>query len=209
MEIVYPFATGVPGAVDKASRTLTRGGIVAYPTETFYGLGVKYDDHAALKRLYALKKRPREKAMPLIIGGEGMLNLLVSSIPVEAERLIQRFWPGPLTLVMKARAGLSEFLTANTGKVAVRMPGQSFALDLARALSFPVTATSANISSEPPAENVGAVIAYFTDALDLVVDCGETPGGAPSTIVDVTGGDIEIVRPGRVPGKEILRAIHA
>ncbi len=200
-------------AVDRALDVLRDGGIIAYPTETFYGLGVKFDVPDSLERLYDLKKRPKEKAMPLIIGDRSLLRMIVSekwleNVPPVADPLIRRFWPGPLTLLFPAKQGLSEYLTADTGKVAARVPGESFALHLATRAGFPITATSANISGKPPAINTADVTGYFGDALDLVIDGGPTPGGLPSTIVDVSGEKLEIVREGAISRKDVERILR-
>lgn len=193
-----------PGkALAEAARIIGEGGIVAFPTETFYGLGVRYDSREALRRLYDIKHRPEEKAMPLIIGSRKMMTSVALSPGRIAERLMDRFWPGPLTLLVPARDELSEFITAGTGRVAVRMPGESFGLRLAMALPFPITATSANISGSPPADNARDVVRYFGDSLDLIIDGGRTPGGKPSTIADVSGDGLNIVREGIIPAEEI------
>lgn len=187
--------------IDEAIAVLNNGGIVAYPTETFYGLGVRYDKPESLRRLYEIKKRPLEKAMPLIIGDISQLNLLVDHewlerMPDEVSRLIRLYWPGPLTILMPSQSGLSEFLVGDSKKVAIRIPGESFALYLARKIGVPFTSTSANISGMPPAEEARKVIEYFDYSLDLLIDGGETPGGLPSTIVDVTVEGFRILRKG-------------
>lgn len=188
-------------AIHKAVSAMEDGEVIAYPTETFYGLGVRFDRHDSLKRLYALKKRPSEKAMPLIIGRIEMLRQIASGdwlgqMPSTAKSLMERLWPGPLTLLIPARKGLSEYLTAGTGKIAVRIPGDSFALHLAQKAGFPFTATSANISGMPPADNADSIIKYFRDGIDLLIDSGKTSGGLPSTIVDVSEGKLRIFRNG-------------
>ncbi len=198
---------------DKAIGVLRTGGIIAYPTETFYGLGAKFDLPDSLQKLYGLKKRPKEKAMPLIIGDKGLLRMIVpgkwlDNIPAVVRSLIGRFWPGPLTLLFPAKEGLSEYLSADTGKVAVRVPGGSFALHLARIAGFPITATSANLSGKPPAARADDLIKYFDEGIDLVVDGGATTGGLPSTIIDVTGSDLEIVREGIISRNEIERFVE-
>jgi L-threonylcarbamoyladenylate synthase len=185
--------------IERAVEILNKGGIVAYPTETFYGLGVKFDNEASLRKLYELKKRPEEKPMPLIIGNRTLLSVIAVSVNKTAESLMDKFWPGPLTLLLKAKKGLSPYLTANTGRVAVRIPGESFALHLARQAGFPITATSANPSGMPPAEDADAVIRYFGKEVDMVIDGGRTAGGLPSTIADVTEKKIKIVREGMIP----------
>jgi len=194
-------------ALEKAAGIVEGGGVIAYPTETFYGLGVKFDSSAALENLYRLKRRSRNKALPLIIGEKRMLGLIASSVTESAEKLIEKFWPGPLTLLLPAKSTISGLLTAETGKIAVRIPGESFALDLALSLEFPITATSANISGMPPAENIDDVISYFGDAIDLIIDCGKTPGGDPSTIVDASGVKARILRAGAISADEIFAAL--
>ena len=207
MTIIRPAQTGMSEALEKASGTIKWGGVIAYPTETFYGLGVKFDSSAALENLCRLKCRSRNKALPLIIGEKRMLGLIASSVTESAEKLIEKFWPGPLTLLLPAKANISDLLTAKTGKIAVRIPGESFALDLVRSLGFPITATSANISGMPPAVNIDDVIRYFGDAIDLIIDCGKTPGGKPSTIVDASGVKVRILRAGAISAEEIFAAL--
>jgi L-threonylcarbamoyladenylate synthase len=181
--------------VKTAISVLEKGGIVAYPTETFYGLGVKYDMEPALKRLYEIKKRPREKTMPLIIGNIKQLSLLTHAVNDSAWKFIKKYWPGPLTIIFRARSGLSEYIVSG-GKIAVRIPGESFALKLARAAGFPLTATSANISGRPPADSAQMILDYFNHNLDLIVDGGMTESKLPSTIVDATEKKIKILRKG-------------
>jgi L-threonylcarbamoyladenylate synthase len=207
MLVVKVSETGTERAVAEACRIINEGGVVAFPTETFYGLGVKYDNIFALEKLYEIKKRPKEKAMPLIIGDMKMLDMVASSVSDIARKLMHKFWPGPLTLLLNAKENLSGFITGEAGKVAVRIPGKSFVFDLARSLKFPITATSANISGMPPADTPGNVAKYFGDSLDLLIDAEKTPGGRPSTIVDVTGDEINIMRHGVIPSQEILEFV--
>lgn len=208
MNVIKINESEVSKVISEAIRVIRKGGIVAFPTETFYGLGVRYDDTYALKNLYELKQRPAEKAMPLIIGGADVLPLVARSVNALAENIMAKFWPGPLTILFPARENLSEYITAGTGKVAVRIPGSSFSLDLARSLQTPVTATSANISGQPPACSPGEIIEYFDTGIDLLVDGGMTRGGLPSTIVDISEKEISILRPGAVSSEEILRSVR-
>jgi L-threonylcarbamoyladenylate synthase len=180
---------------------LKNGGIIAYPTETFYGLGVKFDLEDSLKTLYDIKQRPEEKAMPLIIGSKELIPIVAKSVNKIAVSLMDRFWPGPLTLIFPAIEGLSEYITAGTHKVAVRIPGESFALQLAKTANSPITATSANPSGLPPARDAETVIRYFGDKIDLIIDGGTTSGGLPSTIVDITENKINILREGVIDKK--------
>lgn len=206
MIVIRISETDIRQALQKAVDILNYGGIIAYPTETFYGLGAKFDMEDSLKRLYELKKRPKEKAMPLIIGNKGLLPIVAASVNRTAMSLMDRFWPGPLTLILPAKENLSEYITAGTGKVAVRIPGESFALQLARAAEFPITSTSANISGIPPAQDAETVIRYFGDKIDLIIDGDPTSGGLPSTIVDATEDEIKILREGVIK-KELLTFI--
>ncbi|GAB4389065.1 MAG: L-threonylcarbamoyladenylate synthase [Thermodesulfovibrionales bacterium] len=197
MRVVRALGPQAQDALREAVEVLERGGIVAYPTETFYGLGAKYDEAQAVERLHALKRRPAQKAIPLVVGERSALRAVARDINQAAQRLMERYWPGPLTLLLPAREGLSPHLSSN-GKVAVRVPGPSFALDLARAAGFPITATSANPSGMPPATRASQVEEYFAGGIDLLVDGGETPGGEPSTVADASGGRLTVVRRGRV-----------
>ncbi len=182
----------------EALRILESGGIVAYPTESFYALGVIAADEDAVKRLFVLKKRPAEKPLPIIVGDMDILVSIVKKIPEQAEGLMEKFWPGPLTLIFEAADRIPGLLTGRTGKVAIRVPGKSAALYMAESIKIPITATSANPSSLPPAEDTDAVINYFGDKVDLIIDTGKAPGGKPSTIVDVTVSPFRILREGRI-----------
>lgn len=182
----------------EAREIILHGGIVAYPTESFYALGAAAMDMGAVQKLFEMKQRPAAKPVPLIAGDRDTILSLVRSVPEQAEYFMAAYWPGPLTLVFEARDGLSPLLTAGTGKVAVRIPGAGPALELARILREPLTATSANLSSLPPAEDAESVAAYFQDTVDFIIDGGKTPGGRPSTILDVTVDPPRIVRQGRV-----------
>jgi L-threonylcarbamoyladenylate synthase len=186
---------------------LMGGGIVAYPTETFYGLGVKFDREDSLEKLHNIKQRPRDKALPIIIGSRELLVHLVSSTNDKAVCLMKKFWPGPLTLIVPAKEDLSVFITGDTHTVAVRIPGASFALRLAEYSGFPITATSANISGKPPAQDAETVDKYFGDTIDLIIDGGPTKGTLPTTIVDVTGDNINIVREGTIKRTVLLHAL--
>jgi L-threonylcarbamoyladenylate synthase len=136
--------------------------------------------------------------LPLIIGSRDLLAHVVSSANNKAVSFMDRFWPGPLTLLLPAKENLSPYITAGTHSVAVRIPGESFALRLAQYARFPITATSANPSGKPPAQDTGTVVDYFGDTIDLIIDGGPTKGLLPSTIVDVRGENIEIVREGAI-----------
>jgi L-threonylcarbamoyladenylate synthase len=181
-----------------ASEVISEGGIVAYPTESYYALGVSAMNDAALARLFDLKKRPPDKALPLIVWSCQTLESLVKSIPDIAEELMNRYWPGPLTLIFDAVPDVSRILTGGTGRVAVRVPGKSIAYTLVSHLRIPLTATSANPSAMSPALDAKQVMEYFGKEIDLIIDGGVAPGGLPSTIVDVTARPPRVLRMGRI-----------
>lgn len=178
--------------------------IVAYPTETFYGLGVRYDDEYVLMKLYLIKKRPEDKTMPLIIGDLTQLQLLTDSIDEIQDLLIKEFWQGPLTILFNAKKGLSDHLVKD-GKVAVRLPNNKIARDISLYSGLPITSTSANISNMPPPQDADTVSRYFDDKIDIIVDGGLTHGGLPSTIVEVKNNSISIIRHGVVDIREFCQ----
>jgi len=182
---------------------LKNSGVIAFPTETFYGIGAKFDRDDALRTIYEIKKRPQEKAMPLIIGERDLLSVIALEVSSAASVLMDTFWPGPLTLILPARENISDYITAGTHTVAVRIPGESFALRLAQTAHFPITATSANLSGLPPARDIETILGYFGDRIDLIIDAGTTPGGLPSTIVDVRGADLKVLREGVIGRKSL------
>ncbi len=197
--LILSFEKNSPEKIKAESlKALQKGGIVAYATESFYALGVLATDEDAVKRLFDLKRRPAEKPLPIIVGDTGTLQSIVKGIPGRARELMERHWPGPLTIIFNAADNIPALLTGGTGRVAARIPGESTALFLAGRLRLPVTATSANPSSQPPAEDPEHVMSYFGDKVDLIIDTGKSPGGRPSTIIDVTVTPPEILRKGSV-----------
>ena len=184
--------------LDEAARVLGRGGLVAFPTETFYGLGAAALDRRAVRRVFEVKGRPASMPLLVLVDSEAMVGRVALEIPARARALMTRHWPGALTLVLRASAGLPAELTAGTGTVGVRLPAHATARALVRALGAPVTAPSANPTGAEPPTTAGAVLAHFGDALDLVLDGGPTPGGAPSTVVDVTVDPPRVIRQGAV-----------
>ncbi len=199
LRMIIPFnENSLAKIISDSLEILRAGGIVSYPTESYYALGVRITDEKAVKSLFDLKKRPVEKPLPIIIGDFNVLESVVKRVPDRARGLMERFWPGPLTIIFEAADNTSALLTAGTGKVAVRVPGESVALRLAREAGFPITATSANISTKPPADNPDMVTGYFGDSIDMIIDGGRTPGGSPSTIVDATVTPMKVLREGSV-----------
>ncbi len=182
---------------------LARGGIVAYPTETFYGLGALASDPAALARLVTAKLRPEGKAVPLIAADERQVEAVARLDDPIACALARRFWPGPLTLVLPALAHLDPVVTGGGGTAAIRIPGHPIARELARLAGGAVVSTSANLAGEAPVTRPGELSGALVARLDGVVDGGETPGGLASTIVAVVGGAPTLLRAGAVPWDEV------
>ena len=189
--------------ITAAARHLSCGGIVGYPTETVFGLAVDPFDEGALDRLFSLKGRPPDRPVLLLIEKPGDLYQLTPNLPDPAHRLIDRHWPGPLTLVLPAVVGLSSFVTSNSGTVAVRQASPGPALDLVTRFGHPITSTSANPTGQPPSTSSHHV-ATWADPGVLILEGTCDPDATPSTLVDVTAGELRILREGAVPSSDIL-----
>lgn len=194
--------------VRAAAEVLRRGGIVAYPTETFYGLGALARDAGAVERLALAKGRPDGKPLPLVAADRAQVDE-VAEVDALAARLAEAFWPGPLTLVLPARPGLPALVGAGTGTVGVRVPGSEIARALALAAGGAIVATSANASGEPPVARTEDLSAPLRARLDGVLDGGPTPGGLPSTVVAVERGALRLVRHGAVPFPRLIAALRS
>ncbi|CAE6769668.1 MAG: threonylcarbamoyl-AMP synthase [Nitrospira sp.] len=184
MALVLPFTdASCDAALPEVQRVLARHGVVALPTETYYGLAVRPTDEAALRRLVEVKGRPPDKPILVLIGAPEQLVPLVDAITPAASLLMERFWPGPLTIVFPAASGLSPLLTAGSGTIGVRWSPLPV---LQRLLTHtgPLTGTSANRSSESPLADAGAVQKVLGSCIDLILDGGRAPGGSASTVVD-------------------------
>jgi len=182
--------------IGKAAQIILQGGVIAFPTETFYGLAAEAGAEAALKKIFRAKGREEEKPLLLLVADPGWLQGLVQEVPPLAERLIQKFWPGPLTLVFEASSDLSRLLTAGTGKIGIRVSSHPVAQALVRAVGRPITGTSANLSGQPGALSAQAVFQSLGKNLDGILDGGRTAGGPGSTVLDVSGPSPRIIREG-------------
>lgn len=187
-----------PAALTAAADVLRGGGLVAFPTETFYGLGAAALDAAAVRRIVEVKGRPEGKPLLVLVDSIAMVEAVALAIPAEARALMGRHWPGALTLVLRARPEVPDAVTAGSGTVGVRLSPHPVAQALVRALGAPVTAPSANQSGGPPPTTAAEVLAEFRDRIDLVLDGGPTAGGEPSTVLDVTVDPPRLVRAGAV-----------
>ena len=183
---------------DEARTVLRHHGIIAVPTDTFFGLAANPFQEEALDRLFALKDRSPEKPVLLLVDGPEMLNQVAREVPDAARRLMEKFWPGPLTIILPSLPHLPRRLTAGTGTIGVRQPLQSLTCRLITALGHPITGTSANRSGRPPLVRGAEVAEEFGEGVDLILEAGPCPGGLPSTIVAVTNSPPRLVRAGAI-----------
>jgi L-threonylcarbamoyladenylate synthase len=189
----------------RAVAVLRGGGIVAFPTETYYGLAVDPFNPLALNHLFSLKQRNISKPILTLVDDRESLSLLAREIPFLYEPLMEEFWPGPLTLIFQARVDLPALLTAGTSTIGIRQSSHPFARQLLRAFGRPLTATSANISGRTAAVDAYGVRSQFDNRVDMVFDGGRTPGIVGSTIIGLDDQGIKLIREGVIPFAEILQ----
>ena len=195
-------------AIQEAAIWILRGGIVALPTDTLYGLAADPFNEDAVSRLFTVKGRGAQQALPLMAADEAQVTAHLGSMSSTASVLARRFWPGPLTLLVSAPRTLARGVTGGAGTVGVRVPGDEVARAICAACGRPITATSANISGQPATADPADVERALGDRIDFLVDTGPTRGGAPSTIVDVSGGEPRLVRVGAIAWDEIQAWLH-
>jgi L-threonylcarbamoyladenylate synthase len=190
-----------------AAAVLRRGGIVVYPTETLYALGARADDGAALERLARAKVRPEGKPLPLLAADREQVAR-VARLEGGALRAADRFWPGPLTLVLPAAPGLDVAVTAGSGTVGVRIPGSAVARALAAQAGFALVSTSANPAGGPPPARISQLDPALLAQVDHVLDGGDTPGGLASTVVHIQGSIVHVLREGAIPSEAVREAVR-
>lgn len=195
-----------PLIVSEIVRLLNIGSVIAYPTDTFYGLGVDIYNRDAIERVYSIKNRRSDKPIIILISDKKMLYPLIANgyMPLLAEKLADKFWPGPLTMVFNASDSVPQILTANTGKIGIRLPDNELCRLVIDKLEHPITATSANISGEGSIDNPSDLEKSLGDMIDVLIDGGRTEGGRTSTVVDVTNVQPVVIREGVIPKSEIL-----
>jgi L-threonylcarbamoyladenylate synthase len=191
-------------AITRAVSIIEAGGLVAFPTETFYGLGAGATNESALRRLFLVKKRDPGVPILILISSMEELSEYAASIPREALELGWKFWPGGLTMVLEASPRVSSLLTAGTGKIGIRISGHPLARALTLALDVPITGTSANISGRPPCTSADQVVECLGSHIDLILDGGITKGTPPSTVLDVTSSPPLLIREGIIKAEEII-----
>jgi L-threonylcarbamoyladenylate synthase len=198
-----------PETIRQAAAVIRGGGVVCFPTRCLYGLGADAFNAAAVERVFDIKQRPAELPLLVLINSPAQMDGLARSIPRVAHVLMQRFWPGRLTLVLEAEASLPERLTAGTGKIGIRLAAHTVARALVEAVGNPITGTSANISGGTGCRQISELDPKIRRQVDIVLDGGPLKGGVGSTVVDVTGESPVLIREGEVSKPEIMAVIKS
>ena len=206
MPLIFTLNSKSPddAALRKAAAVIRSGGIAVYPTETFYGLGVLFNNEEALVRLFAAKVRRETKPVLLLIESSGSLDQLTPEIMPEAVALAKRWWPGPLTMLFKALPHLSLYLTGDEGKIGCRVSSSRIARRLVELAGAPITSTSANLAGGPSAATIAGIPEKLLNGIDVILDAGATPGGLASTLLDVTTRPFTVVREGAIAAGQLL-----
>ncbi|MEI7589905.1 MAG: L-threonylcarbamoyladenylate synthase [Deltaproteobacteria bacterium] len=194
--------------VNTARDIILAGGVVAYPTETIYGLAVDATNETAIKKIFAIKGRGFDSPISIIIHSPEQLTDIVTAIHPDAKRLIDSFWPGALTIIFSAHSTVSKLLTAGTGKIGVRISSHYVAHQLALMLGKPITATSANLSGMTECHTAKEAFQQLGSCVDLIIDGGKSPLGVASTIIDVTTKPFTVLREGTIKVEEIFNKLQ-
>ena len=193
--------------IQKAGKILTNNGVVIFPAQCLYGVAANALDAGAVEKVFQLKQRPKDNPILVLIRNKTDLKSLVKTVPDLAESLLDKFWPGNITLVFEAADHVSPRLTAHTGKIGIRLPGHPVARALVNAVNFPITGTSANLSGQPGCHRATDLPPSILKNADMILDAGPVKGGTGSTIVDVTREPVTILRHGAVAEDDIRQAL--
>ncbi|MCL2149458.1 MAG: L-threonylcarbamoyladenylate synthase [Dehalococcoidia bacterium] len=191
----------------RAVAILNKGGVVAFPTDTVYGLGALADNPVAICRVFEIKERPLTQALPLLVADIAQAASVVHTVPAVAQLLMEHFWPGALTLVLPCATWVPKMITAGGSTVAVRVPAHPLTLALMEAVGRPLVGTSANVHGLPSPVTAEEVRAQLSDRVDFIIDGGRTPGGIESTIVDMTVSPPQILRHGMIKREDIEKVV--
>jgi L-threonylcarbamoyladenylate synthase len=198
-----------PSEIERAVEYLRQGQVIAYPTETIYGLGADVLNRRAVKRIYDLKSRDYGLPVSILVSDLKMLRLVVSEVSERGLLLARKFWPGALTILFPASDAIPKGLVTNTGKVGIRISSHPVAAALVQAFGRPVTTTSANLSGFPPSLSVKHIRKYFGERIPCIVDAGACEPSRGSTVVDIGDDTMRIVRDGAVPAEEVIRCFQS
>ncbi len=194
-------------AIRRAADIVLAGGIVAYPTDTLYGLAADPRNGMAINRLFEVKRRAPDHAIPLIADSVQQVETTLGRLTPIARRIATALWPGPLTIILPGPIAIVGAAKSADGTIAVRVPGHRVACLLAEATGYPITSTSANLSGQEPTAQPATVVGSLAERIDAILDGGAAPGGLPSTIVDVAGAVPRLVRAGAVPWDRVLECL--
>ncbi len=195
--------------IERVVEFLRKGEVIAYPTETIYGLGADVFNRKAVKKIYDLKARDYGLPISILVADLEMLRECLDHVPDEALPLIRKFWPGPLTILFPASDKFPRSLVTNTGKVGIRISSNPIASAIVRCFGQPITTTSANRSGFPPSLNVRHIQKYFGDRIPCIIDGGECEPSRGSTVVDISAETMRIIRDGAVPADEVIRCFQS
>lgn len=193
-----------PNVISEAAGVIKTGGVISFPTQYLYGLGADALNADAVNRVFGIKHRSYKKPILVLVKSLEDLERIVRSIPPVASRIIEKFWPGGITIIFEAKETLPVNLTAGTGKIGVRLPEHPVAAALVNSIGGPMTGTSANIAGNAGCSRISALDPRIAEKLDLILDAGPLKGGIGSTVVDVTGESPMILREGAVPSMAIF-----
>jgi len=193
--------------VERGIAILKNGGVIAYPTDTIYGLGAGAYIQSAVKRIYKIKQRAPEKALPLLLADVSEVSDVARQVPEVAWLLARHFLPGGLTIVLLKSSSVPDFATAGTDTVAVRVPAHPVPVALVRGIGMPLVGTSANLSGKPNLLTADDVCSQLGNKIDLIIDGGPSSGGKESTIVDLTGEKPVLLREGAIPREKIVKVV--
>lgn len=208
-QVSKEFSSGFKKQVGKGIAILRQGGIVAYPTDTVYGLGASMTSHKAVGRIYQVKQRPPDLALPLLVANVSQIEELSETVPEVARKLISKFLPGALTIVLPASPSVPDIITAGGATVAVRIPAHPIPLALIDGTGTPLVGTSANVSGRPSPLTASEVYDQLGDEVDLIIDDGEPCPGTASTIVNIIGEALVILREGTISREEIEKVCQS
>ena len=194
--------------IAKAAEILKAGKLVAFPTDTVYGIGADAFSKDAIERIFTAKGRDSKKPLQILIADKDDLNFIVEKQSDTLHRLVDRFFPGALTIVVPAKADFPRWVTCGLDTVGVRMPSNPIALEMIKAFGKPIAATSANISGLPDPKDAQQVLEYLDGKVDFILDGGATPDNVPSTVIDVSVNPPKILRQGKLTVDELSKALH-
>ena len=193
--------------IKDSANVVSNGGIIIYPTDTLYGLGADIRNEESLLRIYDIKGRPNDMALPVLVSGWEMVRSISSEVNVIGEKLAARFWPGQLTMVIRADDNLSTILTGGRGTIAVRQPDHWIAQQIIEQVGNPIVGTSANLSGSPDLVEASDLAPELGHLVDRIITCGLKPFGVGSTVVDITGGQPKLLRETSISIEDIKSAL--